>query len=284
MLPNTATIILHIVFLSPFSLFGLPSLLAVCLYFPRLVFLSIVISEVLIAILIQSPRWLIKRGRDADAAHSLARLTSLSPTDREVELELDEIRANLEAEQRLGESSYVDCFKNGHNKIALRTLTGIFIQACVFPKKIRFLESGTDNFRSWQQLTGINFIFYYGTTFFKNSGISNAFIITIATNVVNVGMTVPGIWGVERFGRRRLLLVGAFGMCVCEFIVAIVGVTVSVNNLAGQRVLIAFVCIYIASISSLFLSGARHSSYGHRHSSLPHGALSLGLSLVRSSR
>lgn len=41
----------------------------------------------------------------------------------------------------LGESSYADCFKAGPNKIALRTLSGIFIQA-------------------WQQLTGINFIFY----------------------------------------------------------------------------------------------------------------------------
>jgi len=63
-------------------------------------------------------------------------------------------------------------------------------------------------------------------------------------------MTLPGIWGVERFGRRRLLLIGAIGMCVCEYIVAIVGVTVSQNNLAGQRVLIAFVCIYIAFFAS----------------------------------
>ena len=60
-------------------------------------------------------------------------------------------------------------------------------------------------------------------------------------------MTLPGIWGVERFGRRNLLLFGAAGMCICEFIVAIVGITVSVDNLAGQRVLIAFVCIYIVS-------------------------------------
>ena len=41
------------------------------------------------------------------------------------------IRANLEEEQKLGQSSYADCFKNGHNKIAFRTLTGIFIQAWV---------------------------------------------------------------------------------------------------------------------------------------------------------
>lgn len=179
----------------------------------------------------ESPRWLIKRGRDADAAQSLSRLTSLSPSDPIVEMELDEIRANLEAERALGESSYVDCFKMGNNKIALRTLTGIFLQA-------------------WQQLTGINFIFYYGTTFFKNSGIRDPFLISIATNIVNVFMTLPGMWGVERFGRRRLLLVGAIGMCFCEYIVAIVGVTTPVSNLASQKVLIAFVCIYIAFFAS----------------------------------
>ncbi|KXN87454.1 putative glucose transporter rco-3, partial [Leucoagaricus sp. SymC.cos] len=175
----------------------------------------------------ESPRWLIKRGRDADAAMSLSRLTGLDVNAAEVEAELDEIRSNLEAEKALGSSTYLDCFKLSHNKICFRTLTGIFIQA-------------------WQQLTGINFIFYYGTTFFSNSGIKDSFLVTVATNIVNVFMTLPGIWGVERFGRRQLLLIGAAGMAICEFIVAIVGVTVSVENLAGQRVLIAFVCIYIA--------------------------------------
>jgi MFS transporter, SP family, sugar:H+ symporter len=181
--------------------------------------------------ILQSPRFLIKQGREEAAARSLARLFSTTPDDPEVEMELEEIRANLRLEKEHGESSYLDCFRPSHNRILLRTLTGIFIQA-------------------WQQLTGINFIFYYGTTFFLHSGITNSFLVTIATNVVNVGMTVPGMWGVERFGRRRLLLVGAIGMCFCEFLVAIVGVTISVTNLAGQRVLIAFVCIYIAFFAS----------------------------------
>lgn len=60
-------------------------------------------------------------------------------------------------------------------------------------------------------------------------------------------MTLPGLYGVERYGRRSLLLIGAFGMTVCEFIVAIVGVTVPDTNVKGQQVLIAFVCIYIVS-------------------------------------
>lgn len=42
------------------------------------------------------------------------------------------------------------------------------------------------------------------------------------------------------------MLVGAIGMSLCEYIVAIVGETISVKDLAGQQVLIVFVCIFIA--------------------------------------
>jgi sugar porter (SP) family MFS transporter len=179
----------------------------------------------------ESPRWLIMRGRETDARKSLSRLTGFDSDSADLESDINEIKVNLETEKALGTSTYWDCFKPTENKILFRTLTGIFIQA-------------------WQQLTGINFIFYYGTTFFNQAGISNAFLITIATSFVNVFMTLPGMYGVEKYGRRRLLLLGAAGMSICEFIVAIVGVTVSGNNLAGQRVLIAFVCIYIAFFAS----------------------------------
>ncbi|TFY59148.1 hypothetical protein EVJ58_g5973 [Rhodofomes roseus] len=179
----------------------------------------------------ESPRWLVKQNKHEQAAKSLARLTSLSPTDPEVEVEIADIKANLEEERALGESSYLDCFRITHNKICLRTLSGIFIQA-------------------WQQLTGINFIFYFGTTFFSQAGIANPFLVSVATNIVNVGMTIPGMWGVERFGRRSLLLWGAAWMTVCEFIIAIVGVTISVDNKAGQQALIALTCLYIAGFAS----------------------------------
>ncbi|KAF8173800.1 monosaccharide importer [Mycena galopus ATCC 62051] len=104
----------------------------------------------------------------------------------------------------------------------------------------------------WQQLTGINFIFYYGTTFFQSAGIKNPFIITIIADVVNTCMTIVGINLIDRVGRRRLLLIGAAGMMVCEYIVAIVGVTAGqvasdgTVNKTAQRVLIAFVCFYIS--------------------------------------
>jgi len=120
---------------------------------------------------------------------------------------------SFQRERDLGKSSYFDYLRATDNQIPLRTLTGIFIQA-------------------WQQLTGINFIFY-DTAFFKNSGISNPFLIPIATNIINVFMTLPGMWGVERFGRRRLLLVGAADTCVCKFLIAIISITIPTSSIAG---------------------------------------------------
>ena len=174
---------------------------------------------------------MIKKHRDADAARALSRLTSLPYDDPEVSSELEEIRLHLRHEEELGKSSYMDCFRPSDNRILFRTLTGIFIQA-------------------WQQLTGVNFIFYFGTTFFTNAGIHSPFLISIITSTVNVVMTLPGIWGVERYGRRSLLLVGAIGMTICEFIIAIVGSTTTTGNQAAQTVEVAVVCIYIGFFAS----------------------------------
>ncbi|KAG1779900.1 hypothetical protein EV702DRAFT_1194655 [Suillus placidus] len=189
----------------------------------------------------ESPRFLMHKGREDEARRALARLMTMPIESPEVELELDEIVTALAADRAIAQGSYLDCFKNNASKNGLRTWTGIWLQG-------------------WQQLTGINFIFYYGTTFFKQAGISNPFIITIIADVVNTVMTIVGVQLIDRVGRRRLLLIGAIGMCLSEYIVAIVGVTVGqtnttiVNgvsnsaavNITAQRVLIAFVCIYIA--------------------------------------
>ncbi len=181
--------------------------------------------------LFQSPRWLIKKNRDADAAHSLSRLTSLPSDDLEVVSELDEIRLNLKQVEEIGEGSYLDCFRASENRIRFRTLSGLALQA-------------------WQQLAGINFIFYFGTSFFAKAGIHSPYLISIAISSVNVVMTIPGVWGVERFGRRRLLLVGATGMSICEYLIAIIGSTTSEGNHSAQSAQVALVCIYIAFFAS----------------------------------
>lgn len=82
--------------------------------------------------------------------------------------------------------------------------------------------------------------------FSRRSRLALELTSSLFPSVVNVGMTVPGIWGVDHFGRRGMLLLGAAGMGISQIIVAAVGVAIDDDNLAGQRVLIAFVCFFIA--------------------------------------
>jgi SP family sugar:H+ symporter-like MFS transporter len=171
----------------------------------------------------ESPRFLIKKGNPEGAARSLAKLRRLDVDHPAIIEELGEIVANHEYELSLGKATYLDTVKGG---LGVRLFTGCALQGL-------------------QQLTGVNFIFYYGTSFFKNSGISNSFTVSLITSCVNVASTFPGLYMVEKWGRRPLLLFGAIGMCVCQLIVAIIGTVIGTENLPGQRALIAFVCIYI---------------------------------------
>ncbi|KAI7541955.1 general substrate transporter [Hortaea werneckii] len=171
----------------------------------------------------ETPRMWIKRGKMDKAAKSLSTLRRLDVEHPALVEELAEITANHEYEMSLGKATYLDCFRGTLGK---RLATGCLLQAL-------------------QQLTGVNFIFYYGTSFFKNSGISNSFVVSMITSAVNVGSTFPGLWMVEAWGRRPLLLFGATGMAICQFIVAGVGTGAGIDDLTAQKALIAFVCIYI---------------------------------------
>lgn len=159
--------------------------------------------------LVETPRYLSVKGRHDDAKRSLSRLTGLRGDDLEVEYAV--LREGLDAEAAMGVASYKELFSRGPDRMWLRTFTGIAIQGLT-------------------QLTGINFIFYFGTTFFKQSGIDDPFVISIVTNVVNVVSTIPGILVIDRVGRRKMLLTGAVVMSLCEYIVAAVGMTVSAHQ------------------------------------------------------
>lgn len=176
----------------------------------------------------ESPRYYVRCDRIDDALRALERVRGQPRTAPGIQAELAEIKANFEYEKQIASTSWADCFKGG-----------------LSPRgNLRRVFAGT-SLQMFQQWTGINFIcksfflfhksrlltnticyalVYYGTTFFQQVGMSNAFLMSTIMNIVNVVTTPASFYMIEKFGRRTLLLWGACLMCLCEFIVAIVGV------------------------------------------------------------
>lgn len=173
----------------------------------------------------ESPRYYVKKDYREKAIKSLARLRRLSVDHPVVLEEYDEIKANHDYEMAAGSTGWLDCFAAANHQ-RKRIFTGIVIQAL-------------------QQLTGVNFVFYYGVTFFQNAGIKNSFLISVVCNVINVVCTIPGVIFVEIFGRRPLVIGGAIGMFVSQYIISITSVASSDSG-AANNVMIAFICIFIA--------------------------------------
>ncbi|TVY33949.1 putative glucose transporter [Lachnellula occidentalis] len=197
----------------------------------------------------ESPRYYVKKGNLEMASKVLMRLRGEPEGSEYIQQELAEIVANHEYELSVSPAtgyfgSWMTCFKGGLRNPSSnlrRTILGTSLQMM-------------------QQWTGINFIFYFGTTFFKTLGtISNPFLIGLITTLVNVCSTPISFYIIERFGRRTILIYGALGMLICEFIVGIVGVTAgreSQHNTAAVQSQIAFICIYIFFFATTWGPGA----------------------------
>ncbi|KAL9114337.1 MAG: hypothetical protein Q9227_001759 [Pyrenula ochraceoflavens] len=192
-----------------------------------------------------SPRFFVKRGRIDRATDVLARLRGQPHDSEYIQQELAEIVANHEYELQVIPQgswfrSWYNCFTGGlfrPSSNLRRTILGTSLQMM-------------------QQWTGVNFVFYFGTTFFQQLGtISNPFLTSIITTIVNVLSTPISFWTIERFGRRTLLIWGALGMVICQFIVAIVGTATDQNNHATSA-MIAFICIYVFFFASTWGPGA----------------------------
>ncbi|KAF2634513.1 general substrate transporter [Massarina eburnea CBS 473.64] len=180
----------------------------------------------------ESPRYYVKKNRLDDAAKALSRLRGQPVHSDFVKDELAELVANYRYELLLMQSSWKDCFTGGWKQEGnlRRVVLGMTLQMM-------------------QQWTGVNFVFYYGTTFFQQIGIKNSFLIAMITTAVNVASTPISFWTIEKLGRRSLLIYGAIGMLICEFSIAAVG-TAAPGSAAAAYCLIVFTCVYIFFFAS----------------------------------
>jgi MFS family permease len=79
----------------------------------------------------------------------------------------------------------------------------------------------------FQQITGINAIFYYAPTIFEQAGGStdSSFLQAIVVGLTNLVFTLVAIWLIDRLGRKPLLLIGTSAMTL-----ALVLATLAFNN------------------------------------------------------
>ena len=174
----------------------------------------------------ETPRFLVKRGKAEEAGLSLSRLRRLDITHPAVMQELHEIVANHEYELTLGADTYKDIFC-GTPHLGRRLVTGCGVQIL-------------------QQLTGINFIMYYSTTFFNGAGVQDPYTKSLIIQIINMVSTIPGLVVIESWGRRKLLMVGSVGMAICQLLIASFSAAAGDHlRTEAQTILIVFCAIFI---------------------------------------
>eukprot|EP01117_Protostelium_nocturnum_P014667 TRINITY_DN5602_c0_g1_i1.p1 TRINITY_DN5602_c0_g1~~TRINITY_DN5602_c0_g1_i1.p1 ORF type:complete len:475 (+),score=128.14 TRINITY_DN5602_c0_g1_i1:151-1575(+) len=176
-----------------------------------------------------SPRWLSYVGRNDEALGVIAKLRQLPAEHVDVKKEYTEIITAVEEEKSLGEGSWVQLFMDP--KVRYRTFLGITLQF-------------------FQQWTGINIILYFGTELYEALHFSRQMSIIgfpLVNSAVNMVATVPGMWLVERAGRKFLMVAGGFGMAISLILVTVFG-QVDVNRLGpGAITFIMVFTIFFAS-------------------------------------
>jgi SP family sugar:H+ symporter-like MFS transporter len=145
----------------------------------------------------ESPRFLVIRGRDAEAHRVLARLFGEIGAERKIA----EIRASLAAD--LHKPRLIDLIDKASGRVRPIVWTGIGLAV-------------------FQQLVGINVVFYYGATLWEAVGFSenDALMTNILSGVLSIGACLLTITLVDRIGRKPLLLIGSAGMALALAAVA----------------------------------------------------------------
>lgn len=197
----------------------------------------------------ETPKHEFRNGHEDSARRTMIKVLGVPENHPKVHKELRDMKEALEAEQASGSRPWWEIFTGP--RMAYRTLLGVVLQA-------------------FQQLTGANFFFYYGTTIFVATGLSNSFVTQIILGAVNVGCTFPGLWFVDRFGRRICMIIGGIWMCkfgpchfiditdgpvMCFMVFASVGHFVLDQNTpqntpTAGTVMIVFACLFIAAYAS----------------------------------
>ena len=176
-----------------------------------------------LAIVPESPRWLVQQNRNEKARHILKKLID----ENEIDSSIDEIRETLNDVA----GSYRDLLKPG-----LRTAVLIGILLPLF-----------------SQFSGINAIIYYGPRILTEVGIdmNNALKSQVLLGIANMVFTFIAIWKVDSLGRRPLYLIGTAGATISLIITGIFFYTGETGSIFLLISVVLFLSSFAFSIGPL---------------------------------
>lgn len=143
----------------------------------------------------QSPRWLIQKLNKVELAQKV--LMKIGG-EKYAEATVLEIQKGVDRKEAKGRLS--DIFQKKYSIIMVIALGIAF----------------------FQQITGINAVFYYAPTIFEQAGGStdSSFLQAIVVGLTNLVFTLVAIWLIDRLGRRPLLLIGSCFMTIALLMAA----------------------------------------------------------------
>lgn len=162
----------------------------------------------------ESPRWLVKVGREKEARKVLQRIFSEGADEV-----FSAIRETVAAESA-DRKRFLDLFDPRYRKMLV----------------VAMLLS------AFAQLSGINVVFYYGTSLLEDAGFrSDGALSGMAViGFFNMIFTIIAMIWVDKFGRRMLLQVGTIGAILC-----LVGIAFSFMGEA-DNLLVTLMCAFVA--------------------------------------
>ncbi len=167
----------------------------------------------------ESPRWLIKQSRKEEAKDVLHKIG-----EPEVEKTYGLIAQSLKIEEG---SSSENLFTKAYRKPILYAVV----------------------LAMFNQLAGINAIMYYAPRIFEMTGLSKdtALLQSVSIGLTNMIFTLLAISVIDKFGRKKLLIIGSFGMIASLGLVARTFYTQDFGGYSVMIYLIGFIAFFAFS-------------------------------------
>ena len=167
-----------------------------------------------------SPRWLGSRGRDEEVLQTLSKIRGFPTTDPRVMREYAEILSEVQYRNEVSKERHP---KLHDGRVWSRIKLQIVGYTDCFGKSAWRRTHVGIGLMFFQQFVGVNALIYYAPSLFETMGLGPTARLNMAgiLNVIQMVATIWSLWGLDRFGRRPLLLVGSVCMSISHFVIAL---------------------------------------------------------------